>query len=386
MTPPLPGILFVHRNAHPRYFGGIERKIISIVAALADRGRFRCHLLTNHGDSPLATGASGAGATVHVQTMDGAAGLAATVRRIAALARSERIDILQSHMFWGSVAAGTVCRFRPGLRHLFRIHTHIEGSTISTAKQRAYHLADYLNEPGVDHYCVLSSALERELTRSSRIPAGKISVLLNGIPVPGPPHAIQDDQQPLPARIAVLGDLQPRKRQDLVIEALGLLNERGVRVECRFIGLERGDYGDQLRRLAGRLGVTDQLEFAGFQDPVLPWLEGIEVMVLDSDFEGVPTCMMEGMALNMLAVSSDVGGTSDLIEPGKNGFLLRPGDAGDLADRLQMIVTAPSSQLAPLRRAGHETFRRRCSLDAMIDGLLACYERLGIGATREVRA
>ncbi|MDY0109222.1 MAG: glycosyltransferase family 4 protein [Candidatus Krumholzibacteria bacterium] len=378
MTAILPGVLFVHRNSHPRHFGGIERKIISIIEALNGRHLARCHLLTNHQESPLSHRAASAGASLHVTSMDGFGGLARTILAANRLVARERIDLLQSHMFWASIVAGTVRRRCAHLRHVFRIHTHIEGSAISHAKRSLYHLADRLNSPGVDHYCVLSTALHREITDVSRIPAAKVSVLMNGIPSPGRPHLIQNDESPLPPRIVVLGDLQTRKRQDLVIQAMAVLRGRGLSVTCRFIGLERGGYGDELRRLGLRLGVSELLEFVGFQDPVAPWLDGYEVMLLASDFEGIPTCMVEAMGLGMVAVSTSVGGTADLIEDGRNGYLVPPGDPAILADRLELIFHSPSSRLAALREAGHETFLSRCSLDAMIAGLLRIYVQLGL--------
>ncbi len=374
----VPGILFVHKNNHPKYFGGIERKMISIIETLHKNNLFRCHLLTNHPESPLSIDSENAGATVHIQDMGGIKGLYETIKKINQIVDEQNINILQSHMFWGSLAAGTANRFRSQLKHIFRIHTHIAGSNISKLKLSAYHLADWMNSPGVDHYCVLSNVLKYELVHSSHVSEQKISILMNGIPELADPHEIQSSEETLPYRITVLGDLQPRKRQDLVIQALSLLKKRGLVIQCRFIGLERGTYGDELRHLAKQKNVFEQIEFAGFLDPIAPSLESSEVMVLTSDFEGVPTCMVEAMALNMLAVSSDVGGTSDLIEHGVNGFLIEPGKADKLADRLEMVFTTPSSDLAPIRKAGRQTFTSQCSLEAMINGLLSIYKNLGI--------
>ncbi len=386
MTRDRHGILFIHRNNHPQYYGGIERKILSIVSALHHQHGFRCHLLTNFADSPLAVGAASAGAVVHQTSMSGPLGVFRTADETRRLVDEHGIDLLQSHMFWGSVAAAMARIRKPSVRHVFRIHTHIAGSTIPIAKQVLYHGIDRLVCSGVDHYCVLSRALAAELRRRSRIPSGKITVLLNGIPGPGTPHPIQDDAEALPFRIAVVGDLQPRKRQDLVVEALAQLDARGLSVHCTMIGLARDQYGETLRSLAERLGVADRIHFAGFQDPITPWLTETEVMVLQSDFEGIPTCMIEAMALGMLCVSSDVGGTRDLIDDAVNGFLVPPGDPVALADRLESIFRAPSNRLAPLRRAGLTTFHTRCSLDAMMAGLLETYARLGIGETRSAGA
>lgn len=378
MNAAAPALLFLHRNTHPRHFGGIERKIISIADELHRRGLFRCHLLTNHADSPLAQGVRDVDGRVHTDPMAGAGAVFRTASMAGRICADHGVVLLQSHTFWASLPAGLLRRRRRDLRHLFRIHTHIEGSSISTVKSRLYHGLDRINQGGVDRYCVLSSVLHDELRRHSGIPERKISVLMNGVPEPGKPHAIQDDAHPLPPRIAVVGDLQERKRQDLAVEAVALLRRRGHDVPCQLIGLPRGDYGNRLAVQAERLGVADLVEFRGFLDPVTPHLEGTEVMVLQSDFEGIPTCMVEAMALNMVAVASDVGGTADLIRDGENGFLLPPGDAGALADVLERIFTTPSRELVALRRAGRTAFDERCSLDAMMAGLVHLYRELGV--------
>jgi len=81
---------------------------------------------------------------------------------------------------------------------------------------------------------------------------------------------------------------------------------------------------------AHELGVADRVIFAGkvnFEELVAAYKRA-RVFVFASDFEGLPTAVLEAMALGKIVVAAATGGTPTLIQHGVNGFLFRPGDLG----------------------------------------------------------
>lgn len=147
--------------------------------------------------------------------------------------------------------------------------------------------------------------------------------------------------------IVNVGSLQPYKGQRYLVQACAVLKRRGIPVHCRIIG--GGEEHTPLARAIAAAGVEDCVELLGplTQDQVADILRTADVYVQPSvitrtgKMEGIPVALMEAMASNLPVVATDVGGVSELVQPGDDGWLVRPGDAYALADALAQIWTAP---------------------------------------------
>ena len=145
--------------------------------------------------------------------------------------------------------------------------------------------------------------------------------------------------------ILAVGRLDPIKGFDTLVDALGLLRERGVDARCRLVG--SGSLEGELRTRAARLGLGGRIEFAGAQsqDVLRRWMREAAVFTLpsciaaDGNRDGIPVALMEAMASGCATVSTRVSGIPELIEDGVGGLLVEPGDAGALADALQRLLT-----------------------------------------------
>lgn len=144
--------------------------------------------------------------------------------------------------------------------------------------------------------------------------------------------------------ILAVGRLDPIKGFDTLVDALGLLRERGVDARCRLVG--SGPLEGELRARAAGLGLEERIEFAGArpQDVLRSWMREAAVFTLpsciaaDGNRDGIPVALMEAMASGCATVSTRVSGIPELIEDGVGGLLVEPGDAGALADALQRLL------------------------------------------------
>ena len=130
------------------------------------------------------------------------------------------------------------------------------------------------------------------------------------------------------------GRLAPEKGQMILIKALKLLLKGGRRLELRLAG--NGPSKQKLQALVNELELNDQVHFLGFlrEEEVINELHNSDLFVLASFVEGVPVSVMEAMALGVPVIATNVGGTSELVESGNTGVLVRPSDPGALAQAI----------------------------------------------------
>jgi glycosyltransferase involved in cell wall biosynthesis len=157
--------------------------------------------------------------------------------------------------------------------------------------------------------------------------------------------------------IVAVGRFVPKKGFDVLLDACALLAGRGVDLHCRLIG-GGGEEGN-LRAQAHALGLAGHVRFDG----PLPQREVVRavresavfaapcVVAADGDRDGLPTVLLEAMALGTPCVATDIVGIPELVRHGVTGLLVPPNDAPALADALQRVLDAPAERAALARRA-----------------------------------
>jgi glycosyltransferase involved in cell wall biosynthesis len=132
--------------------------------------------------------------------------------------------------------------------------------------------------------------------------------------------------------------LSPEKGLTVLIRALSLLRERGYDLELRVAG--DGPTKEHLQKLASEIGLAERIHFIGFlsEDEIIRELRDSDLFVLPSFIEGIPVSAMEAMAVGLPVIATNVAGTSELIEDGKTGILVRPSDAEALADAVVRLI------------------------------------------------
>jgi glycosyltransferase involved in cell wall biosynthesis len=164
-----------------------------------------------------------------------------------------------------------------------------------------------------------------------------------------------------PPIILCAGRLAAKKGVNVLIEALAepRLASRDLRV--RIVG--DGPMKVELMTRADALGLGDRVQFVGAvpHERLAEEMEAATmfcapyVIAADGDREGTPTVLLEAAAAGLPIVTSDVGGCGDIVEHGRSGWLLPPGDAGALAaaiaEALDDPVRAAAMAAAARRRA-----------------------------------
>jgi glycosyltransferase involved in cell wall biosynthesis len=159
--------------------------------------------------------------------------------------------------------------------------------------------------------------------------------LLADQPVPTTPFT-------LPAAdltVTVVGRITRTKGQWRVIEAIGRLRARGVRVAACFVGVTvEADADVLLARRAKRLGVADAITFVGEQVNPFPYVRAADVGVTASDIEAFGRTTFEYMTLGRPVIASRSGGSAELVVDGETGYLVDADDIDALAARMETLA------------------------------------------------
>jgi colanic acid/amylovoran biosynthesis glycosyltransferase len=181
----------------------------------------------------------------------------------------------------------------------------------------------------------------------------RLRVIHVGIPVEQFTRASPPPSPGTEDRILYIGRLVPEKGQTVLLEAVAELARRGHEVGVTLAG--DGALRPELERLAGRLGISSRVEFPGAvgQDELRALYEAATVFCLPSFGEGVPVVLMEAMAMEVPALSTRIAGIPELIEDGRDGLLVPPGRADELAAALESLLRDPGRhrELAAAGRA-----------------------------------
>lgn len=107
-----------------------------------------------------------------------------------------------------------------------------------------------------------------------------------------------------------------------------------------------------LRTLAGELGIVDRVIFAGFHRDPSPFYATADLLALSSDYEGLPTVLIEALSFGLPVASTDCpSGPAEILENGKYGRLAPVGDAEALARAMDEALASPVDRAALTRRA-----------------------------------
>ncbi|MBK7046306.1 MAG: glycosyltransferase family 4 protein [bacterium] len=155
----------------------------------------------------------------------------------------------------------------------------------------------------------------------------------------------------------MIANIVPGKGHATLLEALALLRRNGTDLPARIYG--RVESAESLSRLtdqANALGIHDLVTFAGWSDNVWSAVSEIGIVVLPSESEGTPNCLLEAMAQAKLVVASSVGGIPEFIHHRENGWLHRPNDPAALASTLAEVIKTDATELRLVRSRAQSTW------------------------------
>jgi glycosyltransferase involved in cell wall biosynthesis len=221
-----------------------------------------------------------------------------------------------------------------------------------------------------------SRYVEREVAAGYALPAGALRTVYYGFrldwaPAPG-------GERRAPPEVLFVGANFERKGLPGLLRALAQVKDRVPDARLHVVG----DHPSRPRMaaLAAALGLGERVVFHGFlgRADVGARYRAAAVVALPSEVEGFGIALLEAMHAGVPVVASTQGGSGELVQDGRDGYLVAPGDVPALADRLLRLLTDER------RRAEMGASARRTAegftLARMVDATVAVYRDARGGA------
>jgi glycosyltransferase involved in cell wall biosynthesis len=186
--------------------------------------------------------------------------------------------------------------------------------------------------------------------------------------------------------VGTLGNLNPDKGHEFLIRAIADVRQRHPDVRLRILGAHSPAHASldtKLRSEARRLGLSEGGSIR-FVDPgrrAAELLPALDVFVLASRREGIPTVVLEAMACGIPVVTSDVGAVREVVEAGASGLVVPRGDPAALATAVEQLLAEPELR-ERIAAAGRRIVVERHDLDTCAEAHARAYRRAMEGRVR----
>lgn len=148
----------------------------------------------------------------------------------------------------------------------------------------------------------------------------RIKVIYNGTKLKNKPDPI-DDQPNDYFKFITVGRLAPWKNIDIIIEALSDYKKANQNFIFYIVG--SGPEEIKLKKLVNDLDLENFVTFTGQlqKDDLNYYLQKSDIYIQASSYEGLPHVILEAMSHNLSIISTPIGGTNEVIQDGKNGWV-----------------------------------------------------------------
>ena len=176
--------------------------------------------------------------------------------------------------------------------------------------------------------------------------------------------------------IAVIAQLIPRKGHAVLLDALEQLGDSRSHVQCLMFG--KGPLRDELQDAINHRGLNDQVILTGFRTDINQLLPCIDIVVHPAFIEGLGIALLQASASGVPVIASRTGGIPEVIHHEHNGLLVEPGNVQQLTEALRRLIEDVSLR-QQMGRHGRELAEQEFSIDRMVEGNLAVYNKLLAG-------
>ncbi len=339
------------------YKGGIGRSLTNLANALNQLG-FRVDILVDREKFPYAGDVAEG---INIRRLRTSHRIGGMGHLLAYISRYEPSVVLTPFVQLTVLAVRTRSIFRIPLKIYANVHSTytVDFAALAPAKRRRRVKDMKRYYPRCDGIIAVSKGVAADFSKLTGLGENRIQTIHNPIVTDAltldsedrPEHPWFEDGQP-PVLMG-LGRLIESKNFNHLIHSFNIVRKE---LECRLMLLGDGPERENLEQLAHKSPFASDIMFMGHQDNPFPFLRYSSIFVLSSAYEGLPSTLIESMAVGTPVVSTDCPhGPHEILEGGRFGELVPVNDPVALSEAIKRTMVNPvdSSTL----KAAAERFR-----------------------------
>jgi glycosyltransferase involved in cell wall biosynthesis len=342
--------------------------VLSLVEAqCADPELSVALIVLNEGRLSSSARAAGIPVRLHDELAQGASSLVKSIRESL---REISPHIIHSHRYKEHFVSFLVAR-DVGAQPICTIHGHErEAGALRRFQTRVRDsVIFFLGARARARYAAVSSDLRSRYD----LPETRTVVIPNGV-------ILRDIERQCEERIRRIGNservlgwvgrLVEIKDVPLLLDTFALLRQRGLSTTLTIVG--DGPEKQRLSEHAGKLGISDQIDWTGYVADARSYYDDMDVFVLTSKHEGLPIAMLEAMASGVPVVAARVGGIPEVVGATGSATLVDSRRPEVWADAIESLLTQREVFIEHVKR-GRALLEERFSRERMVGGYTQLY-------------
>lgn len=347
--------------------GGVQIRMAAVMNHLG--ADYRHTLVALDGESAARDRFDGGVEIVFAEAPSGGGSLPARLGRIRKMLAALRPDGLLTYN-WGSIEWVLANKLWNGVPHIHLESGFGREETDRQILRRA--LVRRLSLRGIATLVVPSRKLANIAAGSWKVRPGLIELIPNGADLdrfaaaaPPEPRSWLDSCDLI---IGTIAPLRPEKNLGRLVSAFAAL-PASVNAGLAIVG--DGAEREMLGREAERLGITERVYFAGYQNRPERWLAEFDVYAMSSDTEQMPNTIVQAMAASKPIVATDVGDVAEMVAPQNLPFVVSAKNGGGYRAAVETLLLD-----APLRTRIGAANRARAEARYDQTAMFAAYRAL----------
>jgi glycosyltransferase involved in cell wall biosynthesis len=355
--------------------GGAERCLMELAVRL-DPNRFKPVVYSlasvpTERDASVLPRLEEAGIEVHCLGAQSIWQLPWVIGRLKRLLLAQHPQLVQTFLFHANITGRIAAR-------LAGISRVVAGIRVAE-RQSWWHLwMDRLTHKMVDRYVCVSQSVADFAAAQAGLPQDKLVVIPNGVdltrypatrPVDLKAHGIQAGKK----IVTFIGRLERQKGVLWLVETAAHWLKRSA--DCELLLIGRGPLQRQVEETIASLGISERVHLLGLRTDIPELLAASHLLVLTSQWEGMPNAVLEAMASQLPVVATDVEGVRELLGAGSEQQTVPYGDTQAFVNKVVAILKNP----AIADRIGLENRQRvekHFSLTCMVEAYQDLWESL----------
>lgn len=302
-----------------------------------------------------------------------------TVMSLAKLIRSEKPDILHCHRHKTTVY-GVMASLMA--KNPLKIISHVHGMNRSRSAGRK--ITNLLMSRFISQFLSVSEAVKKDIIKNNlSLDSSRITTVRNGINLEKIDNTATVD--PISAKklldlspdafvYGTVGRLVKTKGHSYLIDAFADI--AGKIPNSRLVLVGDGPLKSELSKKADDLGLAAKVLLCGFRKDALQLLKGFDVFVFPSLAEGLPLALLEAMASGLPVIASKAGGIPEVLDDGRCGILVPPGNSQTLAEAMQTMYSLSPGQRNKMGNDAQKRVEDAFTEELMCKGLGSIYETI----------